>query len=435
MRVSPRLHFSFRREERLTKQGIMGKAFDRRNTGSMYPRLRVVAFALAGVVACGEYLPTSPPPVSIPVTNPLALGALRGRVDVVAGTLTFESTQSSAILGASLSIYGDQHVSVRVYNGPVTQTLVGAKRLFSANVGIRNLRNHHIGDEQAGASPADISGIYVFFSSDPTVSSTSSACPACTVIVQNNQGTMAFNAPGQKYFHWQERLGPFGGGSDTTLSRKTWTFEADSAVKNFSFDVMVSAAWPSPNETRWKTVYDGDSLPDTQSEPRWRRQTSGVATVISLAGLLSITADRNEEVSFFRQDSIAQDENAYAETTMRLLTIKNNPQVALSINDGARYTALALDNGDVGFINSGGNFIGGTYKVSTLTFHAYQLRKYADDSAVIFVDGVRRLKANYTSLSASAATSQVKFGSLPTAKQLNVSEWDYVIYEIGATQP
>ncbi|HET6701168.1 MAG TPA: hypothetical protein VFH14_05170, partial [Gemmatimonadaceae bacterium] len=62
---------------------------------------------------------------------------------------------------------------------------------------------------------------------------------------------------------------------------------------------------------------------------------------------------------------------------------------------------------------------------------------YAADSAVYFVDGVRRGAASYASLSPDTFTpalSSVSFGSLPTSVGSN-STWESVIFEIGAASP
>lgn len=58
-------------------------------------------------------------------------------------------------------------------------------------------------------------GIYVFVNSGPTVTATSSACsPACAVTVRNAHGRLGFVTPAPQYWHWNERVGAFGGGND-----------------------------------------------------------------------------------------------------------------------------------------------------------------------------------------------------------------------------
>src|SRR5690349_16761137 len=109
-------------------------------------RVMTVVVAASLTAACSDdhritapvVLPTSP------VTSSLEIGELRATVDVVAGTMTFEPiAQAGAFAGArviSTAIYGNQNVTVRIYNSPVVAAISAtnpAKKTFSANVGIR----------------------------------------------------------------------------------------------------------------------------------------------------------------------------------------------------------------------------------------------------------------------------------------------------------
>jgi hypothetical protein len=406
----------------------------------------VWAVAVVAVLSCSDsepgIEPTSPTP-----TQPLpALGGVRGTADLVAGTLTFEPLTRPSGFHRSGSdvrpaaIYGDQGVTVRIYNSPVTITNPSSpgKKTFSAPVGVRNLLSFPIGDEQGGSAPLDTMGIYVFVNSGPTVTSTSSPCsPACTVTVQNHHGTLAFNNPSQRYWHWPERVGAAGGGSDTTLARKTWVFEADTQVTGFQFDVLVSAAWPPPNDSRWKIDYQGDSLPDTQEEPRWRLTNVG-GTYAATDGVLNITTAPPTDAEFYRRDSVTTAANAYAEARVRFNSTSGGRRAAIHFNDGVKYVALGIGPGEVGFISSAQNapFIV-SWAATTNTFRTYQLRKYAADSAVIYVDGARVGAIAYADLSAdptAASDTRVSFGCPRTGASSN-ADWDYVLYEIGAVEP
>jgi hypothetical protein len=371
---------------------------------------------------------------------------MRATVDATARTLTFESlpganpSRGHALGARQASIYGDQGVTVRLYNSPVTvaSSATPGKETYTADVGVRNLLAHSIGDEQAGPAPLDTMGIYVFVTSGPTVTSTSSPCsPACTVTVRNHHGTLAFSAPTQRYWHWGERVGAVGGGGDTTLARKTWVFEADTQVTGFRFDVLVSAAWPPPNDTRWKIDYQGDSLPDTQEEPRWRLANPG-GTYTATGGVLNITTDPPSDVEFYRRDSVTTAANAYAEARIRFNSTSGGRRAAVRFNDGVKYVALGVGPGDAGFISSAQNgpFIV-SWPTTTNTFRTYQLRKYAADSAVIYVDGARLGAIAYAALSAdptAGSDTRVAFGCPRTGVSSN-ADWDYLIYEIGVTQP
>ncbi len=387
---------------------------------------------------------TAPEPLGPPVPVETVTG-LRGTVDVAAATLTFEPVPRHAISGhlvgdpQSTGIYGNQGVTVQLFNSPVVvaPSLTLGKETYSANVGIQNLLGHPIGDEEAD-TPLDTNGVFVFLTAGPTVTGTSSACtPACTVTVRNAHGRLDFSAQGQTYWHWRERIGAVGSGSDTSRTRQTWIFEADTQVTSFQFDVLVSAHWPPPHETRWKVQYSGDSLPDTQTEPRWRR-TNLAGVALASGGVLSTTTLNNIDLEFYRLDSLSTTANAYAEARVRFNSTGGRPRAAIFFNDGVRFVALGIQNGDVGFIRNTTSFpFILSWPVTTSTFRAYQVRKYAADSAVIYVDGVRTGAITYASLSAdlTAGTgTRFQFG-LPRVAASSNADWDYVIYEIGVTQP
>ena len=400
-----------------------------------------IVLALFAAVACGDAGSSGESAVLQPVSHPTtAVTRLRGTVDAVAGTLTFTELPpaggpSLAAAGPQAAMYGNQGSTVRIYNSPVTVAVTGAgKKTYSANVGIRNLLGNRIGDEQAGAAPPDTMGIYVFMNSGPTVTGTSSAC-TCTVTVKNQQGTLAFNSASQLYWFWPELLGPMNGGQDTTLARKPWVFEADTAVTRFSFDVLVSAAWAAPAETRWKVDYESDSLPDAQSEPKWRLRKSGTGQSTVSGGILSVNpGPSGAEISYYRRDSLATTTSAYMEAVLQYTGISTRVSTArLVIDDNSRFVALGIAGNTVGFIDSNNNFLGTTMSMNTTTaYHRYQLRKYAADSAVFFVDGVRGRKLSYSALGATpyAGTAPlVQFGM--AGADNSICLWDYVVYEIG----
>ena len=83
--------------------------------------------------------------------------------------------------GFSPVVYGNQGATIRLYNNPVVITQPSpTTRRFEADVGVRNLLEHVVGDEQAGASPPDTIGIFVFFISGPVVTAPG-PCSGCTV--------------------------------------------------------------------------------------------------------------------------------------------------------------------------------------------------------------------------------------------------------------
>ena len=417
-----------------------------------------IAFAavlsLAGLGACNnEHAPSGVP--LVPASHPVpGIARLRGTVDVATGTLTFEPATSSSgpsLAGAmpNAAIYGNQGVTVRIYNSAVvTSAPAAGKKTYTANVGVRNLFSYRIGDEQGAAAPADTLGIYVFVNSGPVVTTTSSSCPACTVTVKNQHGTLNFDATNQAYWCWPELLGPANGGKDTTLARKTWVFEADTAVTRFSFDVLVSAAWVSPNESVWRVEYPGDSLPDTQAEPKWRKTATAMASATLVGGNLQLDLRRaKDSIVFVRRDSVSTGMSALMEARFRLDDGGANatPQPGFALDDQTKYIGVfisdsgAAGRGKVGFVDGTGGFIAGASNsdtVSVKTLRIYQLRKFGSDSAAIWVDGARRLKILYANLPATKTTpSSFEFGFTNGVARTTTTTWDYVVYQIGQATP
>jgi hypothetical protein len=394
--------------------------------------------------ACADTA-SAPGPSSVPVMPTTTVAHMRGTGDFVNGTLTFESIApaSSGYSGApdfSAGIYGAQGTTVRIYNSAVVVTNPSSpgKKTFSANVGVRNLLAFKVGDEQSGAAP-DTMGIFVFVSSGPTVRTTSSSCPSCTVTVKNGHGQLTFTAPLQRYWYWPDRLDAVNGTRDTTLVRKAWVFEADTQVTTFGFDVLVSAAWSAPNETRWKVDYEGDSLPESQSEPKWTLQ-SVVGTHTAASGVLHLVPGLpTNQLNFFRRDSVRTAMNAYVEASVKYTGIgvlSASPH--FGVDDAVKNVALGMNATTVGFVSVNNTFIGTTFAMNTTSgFHVYQLRKYAADSAVFFVDGTRHGVLSYATFSASASGASapvVAFGHT-SAGLTESSDWDYVVYEIGSPFP
>ncbi len=81
------------------------------------------------------------------------------------------------------------------------------------------------------------------------------------------EAVQAFTAPMQPFFWYQDRPTAFQGtpGTDTTRNLP-WQFigtfdpPTDDTAHTFTFALMVSAAWPSPNDTAWSTLQRQDRL-------------------------------------------------------------------------------------------------------------------------------------------------------------------------------
>ena len=385
---------------------------------------------VAGVMACMD-APTGAPAPVVPFGSTPAIATLRGTVDLDRGTMEFSAVVPNALPGFSPAIYGDQNVNVRLYNSPVVLDSSTSPWRWSANVGVRNLRTHVIGDEEAGATPLDTMGVFVFFVQEPVLGQ---PCSGCFARIANYQGTMSFDAPQRKYFHWPERINEMGSaGGDTTRARRTWIFETSAGVRSFSFTVLLAAAWPAPYENRWKVDYTADALP-ASAAPAWKLEGAGGNASVSGGALLLRGTFSG---LYYRRDPIAPAQDAYVYAATRLNGGSSQPETGLIISDRVKLVALGIANNTVGLISSAGTFLPGTTAALGNGAHEFQLRKYAADSAVYFVDGVRRGAALYAALSAdnlSPPLSSVAFGALPTSDGSN-SSWDSVIYEIGAASP
>ena len=390
-----------------------------------------LAGVIAGLMACAE-APTGAAVPAAPVgPAPTSVAMLRGTVDLDRGTLDFAPIAPSSLPGFAPAIYGDQNVNIRLYNTPVVLDSSTSTWRWTANVGVRNLRPHPIGDEEATIAPLDTIGLFIFFVQEPVVGQ---PCSGCFARIANFQGTMSFDAPQRKYFHWPERIAEIGSLlGDTTRARRTWTFETSAGVRSFSFTVLVSAAWPAPHESRWRVEYTADALP-ASSASAWK--FDGVGGNVSVSGGSLLLRGRFSGL-FYRRDPIAPGQNAYIHGVVRFSGGGSQPEIGLLLSDRVKLIGLGVANGLVGLISNSGSFLPGTTTALGNGAHELQLRKYGADSAVYLVDGVRRGAAAYATLSADTFTpplSSVAFGGLPTSDGSN-STWESVIYEIGVASP
>lgn len=400
------------------------------------PTWGLIALAIMTLTSCSE-LPTASPEPFVPATPGSSLGMLRATVELDRATLEFTPVVPSAIPGLSTAIYGDQNVNVRLYNSRVAVDSSTNIWQWTASVGIRNMRSHFIGDEETAATPLDTIGIYVFFVRDAVPGQ---PCPGCFARIANHDGTMSFDAPNQKFFYWHERLNPMGAAlGDTTLARRVWRFETSAGVRSFTFSVLIAAPWPAPHEARWKVQYTADVLPGAAAPP-WKSESSGSGGSASVSGgSLSLTGNATGQLMPYRRDPIASSQDAYIEASVRLESgASSRPQIALMLSDHVKFFALGISGNRVGLMRSDGQFDRGTTSSLASGTHQFQLRKYAADSIVWFVDGLRRGRATYSSLSDDTFTSSsgayVAFGALATGSG-NRSTWNHVIYEIGAVSP
>ena len=424
------------------------------------------------------------------------VGALRGEVDVLNGTMTFTPIDVPAghrMAGLNYALYGNQGTTVRLYNTPTGTTAnspIAGQSVDSAWVGIRNMLSYAIGDEQDSLeTKLDTMGIYVYFSSGPTASSGSGS-----VSLVNQQGTLAFDAPNQKYFWYRSYLWrEIGGvaradGKDTTVnvgptaptSRIKWKFQRASTVLNYTFTVLISAPWPKPFETSWKVDWQGDSLPNRhaagtyESEPYWdsTRTTTGSSTIalvstaptyVQISNMVS--GNRREYV---RKDTIADSlflEVRVADSTTSLGTVDTIPNAYFGVNTDAKFVVFGLNKSQIGVMNATyTGFAAAPARVtvacgaitpcaaatSNAAFHVYKLVKRKTngiDSVLVFQDGgatpvIRALLSAFPNDPDPASRKYFIWGhnAINTGNPNRIlsttwiSRWDYVIYKIGATQ-
>lgn len=406
-------------------------------------RSSIAALLSVFATACSQSLPTSAAAPHVQQTAPAApqsLVALQGHVDLAKGTMSIGGPAFDGV--AQSAIYGDQNVTLRLYNSGVVRTNAGSKRLYTATVGIRNLRNHPIGDEEGGLAPLDTMGISIFFTALPVVTGTSSPCTSCSVRVANAHGVSSFTGLNQPFFHYHERLGAAGSKTDTTQRRMVWVFEADSAVTTFAFNVLVSAAWPAPYESSWSVGFFGDTLPSQQSAPRWSMVKNG-PTPFATSGGGSLTIQMGSPLNYSdlyyeRRDSLDTRTMAFAEARLRLEVGTGDPHTFFGFDDNTKWIAIGISTKEVGFIDDGYGFIE-KVSITTNVNRTYQLRKFGRDSVQLWIDGTRRLTVPYSKLKSNPANNSApsffRFGAHGKDAVTNRSVWDYVVYHLGRATP
>jgi hypothetical protein len=136
------------------------------------------------------------------------------------------------------------------------------------------------------------------------------------------------------------------------------------------------------------------------------------------------------------------------EARFRTNSVTVAPEVGMTIDDDTKFIAIGLSGTRVGFLNSTGGFAVPSFLATTTTFHTYQIRKFAADSAQLWMGDppaipLARLDSRiYSTFPNSPAGLGAFFvfggpgtGSPPVSPGGNSSAWDYVIFEKGVIQP
>jgi hypothetical protein len=116
-------------------------------------------------------------------------------------------------------------------------------------------------------------------------------------------------------------------------------------------------------------------------------------------GMITINTPIGGRLTYFRIDSLASTTSAYMQARFRVnnALVPLDPEVSSGIDDQVKFISVGISNAQAGFLTGSGslNFQSGAVSLSTTTFHDYQIRKYAADSVVLYIDGVRRIHKTY----------------------------------------
>ncbi len=134
-------------------------------------------------------------------------------------------------------VFGGQGLFVDLISSPTSISYDGA--IFEADVWVRNRIPQGIGT----ANGFDLTGVRVFFITDPVVTSGTG-----TVTVNNPDDFGTFTAPNQPFFQYDQFLHrPFLNVFFSESSPKLWKWNVPSTVGTFAFEVAVDADVVFPN--------------------------------------------------------------------------------------------------------------------------------------------------------------------------------------------
>ncbi|MEP7088388.1 MAG: hypothetical protein ABI884_13885 [Gemmatimonadota bacterium] len=424
----------------------------------------VITTALAlAAGACGDRPLTSSVPPAAPPASPSQYGTLRGTVRED-GTVLLESLDPSIQAGDSAvsgAIYGNQNVTAKVTVSAFNLANNGTTKTWTFKLAIHNLLNYPIGSIDGAATPWDTTGVFVFFSTAPSVVAPTGC--GCAVTVQNTQGQANFTSPNLAYYWYQNRLAAKGQPGDSTTNNPVLTFSAPSRVTSFRFAILLSTPWPrgmQAQDTTWSVFYNpvSDTFPDVNASPRWKTIGVNYGGTYSLSGG-SLLMDVNHQAIFFfnlsndmffyRSDNLSRGENAYAEMKVALTQSAGaNPVVVLGLADSVKFVGMGIGNGKIGFATFDPPSLtwqwlaGGTTPMSTTGVHTYRVGKFGEGMATVYVDGVEKfsqtnLPDNFmpqysSTVGAQAAHLSVMWGI--TAQDANANATvSYVTYAFHAT--
>jgi len=400
--------------------------------------------------------PTPPPPPSAP-------GMIAGRLDPATNTISFEPLAMAASYSGAVSpaTYGNQGVTVSVY-GTVdsTITVAGVSKTWFIRIGFRNLESYPIGSNYSSTNPPDTAGVFLFFANGAPIVTAPTSCSGCAMTVQNAMGTGNFNAPGQKYFWYHNRLQALQGspGSDTSYLNPEWQIKANSdQVTGFAFVLMVDSYWPAPFQSSWTGTWVAalDSTMDDYASPDWHEYAVAGDPILGIdvmrgTTMALIAPDSNSSIYMARNDSLG-DMSAALTVAVRDSASSSAYQAEFGIVEpsGGKQVFIGLGGDLIDFLsfsegtgvwsrlaNSASCKTGGSNGCDSNkeTLHSFSLRKFARDSVVLCVDGYRRMQTAYSNLQAtqpSFSGGTIVVGSRSSDNVNKTSYWTSVSYTIG----
>ena len=431
----------------------------------MSTRFTTIAFGLSlvSLAACSErHLSSEPPPPELHT-----LGIITATVSGKSITTQYTPAPTPGYKVNPLlspAIYAGEDTLVHIF-GVVDSIhgVVGDSNVWFIRIGARNLLTWPIGAIQGAAIPSDTMGVFLVITGNPVVTNPVPFFCAvdCHVTILNFMGTGSFGSPGQPYFWYHNRPTAMQAvpGTDQTDSI-LWQFATTNvtppeSVTAFTFQLMVSAAWPPGHDTLWTVQYDGtaDSIPDTQASPLWKVfkptaiTTLGSEAFTSGSHLELTDASAASNIYFSRDDSIDSNSSTYVDAKLAASTCPTNVICAVfgvaQPDAGGQLIFAGVAHDSVGFVTwdqttatwtmiPGAVFSAGPFD-GTAT-HTYRIRVIPPFAANLCIDKTNKVPLAIGSFTLTAGTDFVgrtyAWGDVGQAGG-TVSDWQLMRYQIN----
>ncbi|HET6232627.1 MAG TPA: hypothetical protein VFE05_21305 [Longimicrobiaceae bacterium] len=160
---------------------------------------------------------------------------------------------AGAVAARGNKIVGGQETYVKLSSSGTSYD--SGTEIFQSSVTVQNLLRQAMGTPDGNT----VSGVSVFFSSGPTVTSGSGI-----VTLANADGTGMFTGAAQPYFRYDQILSPF-----EISAAKTWQFNVPGTVGTFTFSVYVSASLLDEGAPLLDKVWTGTAGTDWFAAANW----------------------------------------------------------------------------------------------------------------------------------------------------------------------